>query len=905
MGLGVPLRVEEGGGVVNANSAANGAAGGDGVASSSSTSVPIKKPRGRPKKGAIRGAAGVDRGTPQAGTPVPPAVSLTEGALASERGSATPAPVATLTPVREFERGTDESIDVICNLCHLSPKNDPQNKLQLFEAYMASAAFHFKPLPPYNVDFMDRAVQVYSNPRIEPIAALSEVSTSSAEDFRIVHWTQKERKAFDTAVRELGLEMRQIKRLIPTKKPSDIVRYYATWKNERMKEAHEAEKLAMEKAKGKGKMPTEADAEAPASTRAVSPALSLFDEKAMKEAPANISCKMCSTHESPFWYKGPYAWPNRFLCSYCGLYWRKYAAEASHTDLIATNPRKHHSSSSAEAPAGLGVAPPVKVAKLRQGDSARSGAAGRSSSGAASAEASSPAAVPVAIAKLDPIRCVMCKRLEPKKKLQQCRQCSLSVHQGCFGLTDAEVAAEVWTCEPCTNEKTLDAGLVPKCILCPLSDGSMTAAAQRARGGAVTNGNGVKSLTAGNGLPGSTATASTAEALNALDAFKPTECNNWAHLICAAWMPDVVFTDAERMKLVEGAGHLPLWRYSAVCEICNTGGTNEAPASSSTHGACLQCSDASCRRTFHVSCAFQNSGYSLGFEINPVKISRRDAVSIATFKAETGHWTALAYCKAHRDTIKDKATYDFSEVDPKTGATALQTYVKSHKSIFSSTANGQSNGDASSANAAASTGAGAAVSPSSSVDQTYALLRRAKRFDVVLSEVSNWTIEARIRAASGELGMSPTPAPQQQQQRSTPAASLPKAEGASPFSYASNGKSHLNGGTNGSSVKPARRPMVREAMPPPGMSVRKTVGMEDVMECLACGTRLSPFWWPLPSGKSVPSMPGPGTEEGAEGCRIYSAREGSVCCNICREAVFAYRSSESVEAEEQRKEAVA
>lgn len=55
--------------------------------------------------------------------------------------------------------------------------------------------------------------------------------------------------------------------------------------------------------------------------------------------------------------------------------------------------------------------------------------------------------------------------------------------------------------------------------------------------------------------------------LTALDAVKPTECNNWTHLICAVWMPEVLFSDTERMKMVEGAGNLPVWRYSAVSDL--------------------------------------------------------------------------------------------------------------------------------------------------------------------------------------------------------------------------------------------------------------------------------------------------------------------------------------------------
>ncbi len=41
--------------------------------------------------------------------------------------------------------------------------------------------------------------------------------------------------------------------------------------------------------------------------------------------------------------------------------------------------------------------------------------------------------------------------------------------------------------------------------------------------------------------------------LGALDAFKPTECNNWAHVLCSVFIPEVVFSDTTRLKTVDPA----------------------------------------------------------------------------------------------------------------------------------------------------------------------------------------------------------------------------------------------------------------------------------------------------------------------------------------------------------------
>lgn len=825
------------------------------------------------------------------GTPTLAPLSLPSDGLESRDSTGPPSiPTPTPAPIREFERGTDESVEVVCDLSKLPPGNEDKAALQ--DAYMTSAAWHFRPLAPYNLDFMSRAIKVFNDNNYEPIAALQEVSRSTPEDFRIVHWTSRERKAFDIGVKDWGAEVKHLRKLIPTKKPAEIVRYFVQWKNEKLKEQHAVERAAREKAKARGKPPPISERDTvPRSqtmTRAVSPTLSVYEEKTVRDTPS-VSCKMCGTSSAPFWFKGPYSWSNRFLCDNCGMYWRKYAAESAHTDLVATNTKKH--TLSADDNTSLGVAPPVKVAKLasKPGDSVKTASTAMVASGSSSgATASTSTAVP----KPDPIRCVLCRRLEPKKKLQQCRQCSLSVHQGCFGLTDEELAADVWLCDACTNEKTLDAALVPRCILCPplphvqgskrSEDAPVTmGSGNRGRGGKSGNPASVNSgASSVNGLSAALGNDTQGSPLTALDAVKPTECNNWAHLICAAWMPDVAFTDTKRMKLVEGAGNLPWWRYNSSCEICHQPG-----------GACIQCSEGPCKRTFHVSCACTNPGYSLAFEINPVKTSRRDQVATASFKAEQGHWSALAFCKTHRDLAKEKQTYDFFEVDHKTGLTALQTYIRTHKNV----------GGINSTHASSS-------SPAGATDSTYALLRRAKRFDAVWGEfegqASNYM---RHHSASIPPGTA-TPS------GGSPLLASKKLNGSSLAQTGSSLNLH-------ETVTPAMQSTQRDASkgastatePPPTPQHRQS------RHCVRCRTTYSPLWWNVsdhtPAVKVEEGSNGFGTKGGGvlttspsvngaaqlpPGSITMSPPKSdstgrAVCCNICRFSL------ESIAASEERK----
>jgi hypothetical protein len=49
-----------------------------------------------------------------------------------------------------------------------------------------------------------------------------------------------------------------------------------------------------------------------------------------------------------------------------------------------------------------------------------------------------------------------------------------------------------------------------------------------------------------------------------LYACKPTEGQGWAHILCAVFIPEPSFTDASRLRLVEGISTIPVHRWSTV-----------------------------------------------------------------------------------------------------------------------------------------------------------------------------------------------------------------------------------------------------------------------------------------------------------------------------------------------------
>jgi len=79
------------------------------------------------------------------------------------------------------------------------------------------------------------------------------------------------------------------------------------------------------------------------------------------------------------------------------------------------------------------------------------------------------------------------------------------------------------------------------------------------------------------------------------DPLKKTAGNNWAHVTCAVWTPEIKFSDPKTMKVVEGIGTIPVSRFQQECKICR--GNN---------GHCVQCA------TCHANGKFQIVPIMLG-----------------------------------------------------------------------------------------------------------------------------------------------------------------------------------------------------------------------------------------------------------------------------------------------------
>lgn len=66
--------------------------------------------------------------------------------------------------------------------------------------------------------------------------------------------------------------------------------------------------------------------------------------------------------------------------------------------------------------------------------------------------------------------------------------------------------------------------------------------------------------------------------INPREPLKRTADNNWVHVTCAVWTPEVKFGNAKVMEPCEGIPSIPRSRYDETCNGCNSQG-----------GACISC----------------------------------------------------------------------------------------------------------------------------------------------------------------------------------------------------------------------------------------------------------------------------------------------------------------------------
>ena len=128
------------------------------------------------------------------------------------------------------------------------------------------------------------------------------------------------------------------------------------------------------------------------------------------------------------------------------------------------------------------------------------------------------------------------------------QSCELAAHQFCYGISS--VPSGQWFC------KTCEENIEPKsleCRLCPLKGGAM----KRIKG-----------------------------------------TDDWSHIICALYVPEVTFEDVNLMESII-IDSIPENKYELECYICE----EENRPKCAQYGACMKCSKSGCSRGMHATCA--------------------------------------------------------------------------------------------------------------------------------------------------------------------------------------------------------------------------------------------------------------------------------------------------------------
>ncbi|KAK0733444.1 hypothetical protein B0T26DRAFT_634916 [Lasiosphaeria miniovina] len=265
--------------------------------------------------------------------------------------------------------------------------------------------------------------------------------------------------------------------------------------------------------------------------------------------------------------------------------------------------------------------------------------------------------------------CAICHELEPLGDQHlSCKECRLAVHRSCYGIMENRAPGK-WTCDMCLNDKSPQVSIHYKCVLCPVefTEHDFVEPPKVSHKKKTEKERERDRIERDNAQKAADYYRKKQEEMNRpvnpREPLKRTADNNWVHVTCAVWTPEVKFGNTKALGPSEGIPSIPRARYAEMCKVCKKDG-----------GACVHCYQ--CRTPIHVECAHQ-AGYVLGFDITPVKGSRRDQHNIVSINGDTGTMSAAIWCKDHAPT--KTVVHHMHEVVDESGMNALQLYAQNFK----------------------------------------------------------------------------------------------------------------------------------------------------------------------------------------------------------------------------------
>lgn len=578
-----------------------------------------------------------------------------------------------------------------------------------------------------SVDLLTKAVEKLQANDYDVEKALTAMrSLSKKTDLKVPDLNREEVKRFEEGVGKYGSELHLVARHVGTVKESRIVRFYYMWKKtDRGRqiwgnyEGRRSKKDSKKADKGAdGKVEDIADDGDD----------SAYDNEKAAAKKRGFECKFCSTRHSRQWRRAPATSPGTLvpadsasknskdrsnwlilaLCGKCAYLWRRYAIQYENIEEISKKiaaaggraaKRKideellqihYEAHSAAGDPISLqtanevhkaGVEVPQSIVQYEEPPKKK---AKNDKDTPISAQAT-PEVVPekkkpaekVPEAPLEPEAprvkihpCAVCHVIEvPGQTLLKCRDCRLHVHGVCYGVA-ADANIKPWFCDMCRNDHNLQVSTIYECLLCPVTYThqelmeplriSHKKKSDRERDKERQE----REMVAEASRRWRVQQEAAGRPVNPREALKRTAWNNWIHIVCALWTQEIKFANADLLDDAEGVGYIPPDRYDAVCKICK--GSGKKPV--------LTCHQPGCNATFHVGCAHQ-ANYIFGFDITPVKGSRRDSVQTVKLGNEGGLAVPGIWCTSHGATTQVHSMVELTE----DGQTALQVFARRYK----------------------------------------------------------------------------------------------------------------------------------------------------------------------------------------------------------------------------------
>ncbi|KJF61048.1 PHD finger and BAH domain-containing protein [Coccidioides immitis RS] len=609
---------------------------------------------------------------------------------------------------------------------HLSP----EDREKFMDEYMAEAKkiAPLKGIEEYSTNFLDKALKFLYEENFNKDAALARLGKiNKYTDLKEPHLKPEEVKLFESGVAKYGSELRLVTKHVGTVPHSQIVRYYYMWKK-----TPKGRQIwgNFEGRRGKKALKKSDNA----TVKLVDDIAddhddSAFDQDKAASKKRGFSCKFCSTKTSRRWCRAPFVPPGTTttaepsskkdkgvvytvaLCQRCALLWRKYALQWENPDEVAKRisqggtkswRRKFEeellgqlltytewdmkiNNTTATTAASLGIhvvsdmtrdtaaEPPKKKTKTSDKDSATPAKESPVDQVPKRRVVDKPTEPPPLLPeppKPKMLPCAICNKMEPGGDQHlSCRDCRLSVHRGCYGVSANRNAAK-WFCDTCSNDHNPAISTRYECVLCPVTwtehelmeppkishkkKSDREREKERLEKEMVAEA--IKLYRQRQEAAGKPA--------GPREALKRTAGNNWVHVTCAVWNPEIKFGNAKEFEPAEGMGLILPERFQETCKICKT-----------QNGACVTCHLSSCNARFHVGCAHQ-AGYRFGFDVTPVKVSRRDSVNTMKLGEESGAVTAAIWCPHH---VIPSIVHEMSEPSGVDDMNALQLYAQTCK----------------------------------------------------------------------------------------------------------------------------------------------------------------------------------------------------------------------------------